>query len=136
MSVILRTSLLICILFYFMIILLLLKHKALELKYTLLWLAAGIMMALLVAFPDLLEMVIHLLGIETYMYGLFVICIAFIICILMALTSIVSRQLGKIQSLAQECAMLENRLRKLEGESMNENSFDNGGSRLYWKTCC
>mgnify|MGYP000015247120 FL=1 len=118
MSVILRTSLLICILFYFMIILLLLKHKALELKYTLLWLAAGIMMALLVAFPDLLEMVIHLLGIETYMYGLFVICIAFIICILMALTSIVSRQLGKIQSLAQECAMLENRLRKLEGESM------------------
>ena len=117
MSVILRTSLLICILFYFMIILLLLKHKALELKYTLLWLAAGIMMALLVAFPNLLEMVIHLLGIETYMYGLFVICIAFI-CILMALTSIVSRQLGKIQSLAQECAMLENRLRKLEGESM------------------
>ena len=53
MSVILRTSLLICILFYFMIILLLLKHKALELKYTLLWLAAGIMMALLVAFPNL-----------------------------------------------------------------------------------
>ena len=98
MSVILRTSLLICILFYFMIILLLLKHKALELKYTLLWLAAGIMMALLVAFPNLLEMVIHLLGRETYMYGLFVICIALIICILMALNILILPQMDALFS--------------------------------------
>ena len=48
------------------------------------------------------------------MNGLYVLCIGYIIIILMALTSIVSRQMMKIRTLIQENAMLEKRLRETE----------------------
>lgn len=110
----LRFSLILAVLCYFIIILSLLKRRALELKYTLLWLFAGLVMGLMLLFPEILLEIIHALGIETYMYGLFVLVLGFIICILMALTSIVSRQLKKINDLVQENAILEKRIRDLE----------------------
>ena len=48
---------------YFVLILLFLKNKAIELKYTLLWLLAGVCMAVLVFYPGLLTRIIHLFGI-------------------------------------------------------------------------
>lgn len=110
----LRISLIIGVICYFVIILYFLKKKEIELKYTLLWLFAGLVMGILIIFPELLSVILSLLGIKTYMYGLFVICIGFIICILMTLTSIVSKQLVKINNLVQEVAMLEKRVRELE----------------------
>ena len=113
----LQASLIFAVICYFIIILFFLKRKELELKYTLLWLFAGLIMGLMLVFPKALEWFIHLLGIETYMNGLYVLCIGFIICILLTLTSIVSKQLAKINSLIQENAMLEKRIRDLEKES-------------------
>ena len=113
-SEVLRISLIIAVICYFIIILLFLKRKELELKYTLLWIFAGLVMGLMILFPQILSWFIGMLGIETYMNGLFVLAIGFIICILMALTSIVSRQLKKINDLVQENAMLEKRVRDLE----------------------
>lgn len=121
LSGVLRITLIIAVVCYFVIILLLLKKKALELKYTLLWLFAGIVMGVILIFPEILFAVIHMLGIETYMNGLFALCISFILCILMAVTSIVSRQLKKINRLIQENAILEKRIRELEhAVSVNE----------------
>lgn len=114
LSGVLRITLMIAVICYFVIILLLLKRKALELKYTLLWLFAGVVMGVILVFPEVLLTVIHMLGIETYMNGLFALCIGFILCILMAVTSIVSRQLKKINRLIQENAILEKRIRELE----------------------
>lgn len=114
LSGVLRITLMIAVICYFVIILLLLKRKALELKYTLLWLFAGVVMGVILIFPEVLLTVIHMLGIETYMNGLFALCIGFILCILMAVTSIVSRQLKKINRLIQENAILEKRIRELE----------------------
>ena len=91
-----------------------LKRKALELKYTLLWLLAGIVMGAFIIFPQLLTYMVRILGIETPMNGLYVLCIGFIIIILMAITSIVSKQTMKIRILVQENAMLEKRLREAE----------------------
>lgn len=71
-------------------------------------------MGLLVIFPELLVRMIHMFGIEDNMNGLFIMCIAFILMILMALTSIASRQNMKIRSLVQEIAILEKRVRELE----------------------
>ncbi len=113
LSGVLRAALMLAVMCYFIIILFLLKRKALELKYTLLWLFAGGVMGLIL-FPKILLAVIRMLGIETYMNGLFALCIGFIICILMALTSIVSRQLKKINRLIQENSILEKRIRELE----------------------
>ena len=99
------------IIIFFILVLLFLKRKELSLKYTLLWLLAGSVMAIMVISPSVLT---KLLGIETPMYTLFVIGMGFILCILMALTSIVSRQNQKITKLIQTIGMLEKRIRDLE----------------------
>ena len=116
MSLQLRITLIITIAVYFIVILLLLKRKALQLKYTLLWLFAGLVMGVMVCFPDLLTRYVRFFGIISNMNGLFVLCIAFIIAILMALTSIVSRQMTKIRTLVQEMALLEKKIRELKKE--------------------
>ena len=113
----LRITLIVAVFCYFIVILYFLKQRALNLKYTLLWLLAGVVMGLLVVFPELLMRVRHLFGIEDNMNALFIMCIAFIIMILMALTSIASRQNMKIRRLVQEIGILDKRIRELEQES-------------------
>ena len=103
----LQIVLIITIILYFVIMCYFLKNKALSLKYTLLWLFAGAVMGILVAFPDLLIFFNRLIGIQGNMNGLFIWAIAFILCILLSLTSIVSRQNNRI-------ARLEKRVRELE----------------------
>lgn len=121
----LRCTLIVAVICYFIIILYFLKKRALNLKYTLLWLLAGVVMGLLVIFPEMLVRIIRLLGIEDNMNGLFIMCIAFMLMILMALTSIVSRQNTKIRSLVQELGILDKRIREMEqGEA-------NGTKRLH-----
>lgn len=113
----LRFTLIVAVVCYFIVILYFLKQKALNLKYTLLWLVAGFVMGLLVAVPELLVMIIHIFGIQDNMNGLFIFAIGFIIMILLSLTSIVSRQNQKIRTLTQELAILDKRVRELEQEA-------------------
>lgn len=110
----LQIVLIIAIVFYFVIILYFLKKRALELKYTLIWLVAGGVMFILVLFPQLMTGIIRLLGIQSNMNGLYLALIAFIIMILMTLTSIVSRLAYKAKTLTQEIALIEKRVRELE----------------------
>lgn len=110
----LRVTLAVALAMYFILILLFLKNRAIELKYTLLWLLAGLCMAVLVFYPGLLTRIIHLFGIMDNMNGLFIFCIAFLMMLVMELTSIVSRQAGKIRSLTQGQAILEREVRELQ----------------------
>lgn len=110
----LQITLSVAVICYFIIILYYLKRKMLELKYTLVWLAAGLIMGIMIYFPEILVRFVRMIGIESNMNGLFILCIAFIIMILMTLTSIVSRQQLKIRTLIQEISMLEKRIRELE----------------------
>lgn len=110
----LRTSLLLAVICYFILMLILLKRKAISLKYTLLWMVAGVVMAIMVMWPETLRFISSLIGIESNMNGLFILAIAFVIMILMSITSIVSKQSEKIKSLTQTIAMLEKRIRELE----------------------
>ena len=110
----LRITLCIAVICYFILILYYLKKRMLELKYTLIWLFAGLVMGIMIFFPELLVCFVRLLGIESNMNGLYVLCFAFIIAILMTLTSIVSRQTMKIKILIQELSILEKRVRELE----------------------
>lgn len=112
----LRVTLIIVVISYFIVILYFLKQKALNLKYTLLWLVAGAVMGILVVVPELLTQIIHLFGIQDNMNGLFLFCIGFIILILLSLTSIASRQNRKLRTLTQELAILDKRVRDLEKE--------------------
>lgn len=115
----LRLTLIFAVVLYFIIILYFLKQRALNLKYTLLWLVAGAVLGLLVAVPELLLVIIRIFGIQDNMNGLFIILIAFIIMILLSLTSIVSRQNRKIRILTQELALLDKRIREIECDKEN-----------------
>ena len=113
----LQITLSIAVVCYFIIILYYLKRRMLELKYTLIWLAAGIIMGIMIYFPELLVRFARMLGIESNMNGLYILCIAFILMILMTLTAIVSRQQMKIRTLIQEISMLEKRVREMESNA-------------------
>lgn len=113
----LRISLIAAVICYFIAILYFLKRKALNLKYTLLWLVAGLVMGILVVIPELLVAIIRVFGIQDNMNGLFIFMIGFIIIILLSLTSIASRQNGKIRTLTQELAILDKRVRELEQDT-------------------
>lgn len=112
----LRITLIIGMLCYFTLILVFLKNKSLLLKYALLWIFAGVFLGCMIIFPNILITIKNLLGIESNMNALFVLIIGFIIIILMALTSIVSRQSIRIRTLIQANALLEKRVRELENE--------------------
>ena len=116
----LRIALAGALVIYFILILVFLKKKAIELKYTLLWLLAGTVMALLIIFPNILPRFIHLFGITDNMNGLFIFCIAFLMMIVMELTSIVSRQAQKIRSLTQSQAILEREVGELKDRQGKE----------------
>lgn len=116
----LRIVLSVAVICYFIIILYYLKKRMLELRYTLIWLAAGLCMGIMVFFPSFLIDFVHLLGIESNMNGLFILCFAFIIAILMMLTAIVSRFAMKVRTLIQEISMLEKRIRELENQKNDE----------------
>ena len=110
----LRVVLIALVISYFIVILYFLKQKALNLKYTLLWLVAGFVMGILVVVPELLTKIIRIFGIQDNMNGLFIFSIGFIILILLSLTSIASRQNRKLRTLTQELAILDQRVRELE----------------------
>lgn len=117
----LRVFLIILVVSYFIVILYFLKQKALNLKYTLLWLVAGVVMGILVVVPELLTAIIHVFGIQDNMNGLFIFTIGFTILILLSLTSIASRQNRKLRTLTQEIAILDKRVRELEkGDSKSK----------------
>lgn len=118
----LQITLSIAVICYFIIILYYLKRKMLELKYTLVWLVAGVIMGIMIYFPELLVWFVRLLGIESNMNGLYILCIAFILMILMTLTSIASRQQLKIRILIQEISMMEKRIRELESKNNGKDS--------------
>ena len=110
----LRVVLIALVISYFIVILYFLKQKALNRKYTLLWLVAGFVMGILVVVPELLTKIIRIFGIQDNMNGLFIFSIGFIILILLSLTSIASRQNRKLRTLTQELAILDKRVRELE----------------------
>lgn len=110
----LRIVLAIALLLYYICIFYFLKKKSLTLKYTLLWLFSGLVMVLVLIFPQALERILHAMGIVELTNGVFgLVCFALLI-ILLSITSIVSMLNEKLRKLVQQCAMYEKRIRDLE----------------------
>ncbi len=102
------------IMFYFAVIFYLLKKKTLALKYTLMWIFAGIIMAIIAVFPVLLKKLSILVGFETPSNALFAVLLFVILLILISLTSIISGLNKMNVKLIQAVALLEKRVRDLE----------------------
>jgi hypothetical protein len=98
------------------IILFFLRKKSLSLKYTLLWLFSSLVMLVVCVFPNILNYIAKILGFEVPANALFSLLLAFVIILLLQLTSIVSKQSEKIKILIQTNALLEKRVRELEND--------------------
>lgn len=118
----LRILLLIAVCIYFILVFHLLKRKTLNLKYTLLWLASGIVMLALILFPQLLQAFALLVGISAPMNALFSMAFFCVIIILMSLTAIVSKQNRRNKVLIQSVALLEKRVRDIEEKAERGNT--------------
>ena len=117
MNIALRISLIIALLIYFSCIYMMLKKEKLNFKYSLLWIILGICMLFFIIFPSALEQLAKGIGIINYLNGLFAVVLFGLIILLMFLTTVASELSNKNRILIQECALLEERIRKLEKES-------------------
>ena len=124
MNLSLRITLIIALIIYFLYIHQMLKRKKLELKYSLFWIFAGIIMLFFVIFPKVLELIAMSLGIINYLNGLYSAILFGIIILLMYLTMLVSEFSGKYRKLVQESALLEQRIRELEKQIKGETRND------------
>jgi len=110
----LQISIIIGVLFFFGMIILLLKKSSLSLKNALLWLLTATVMLIFGLFPQLLVYISGLLGFEMPVNALFSLLLGFVILILLHQTAVISRQSENIKTLIQENALLEKRIRELE----------------------
>ena len=93
---------------------LLLKQKKLELKYSLLWLLGGLIMLILALFPQLLDSFSALVGVYSPVNALLAVMIGFGLMLMISFTAIVSHEKKEIVRLVQEVSLLEKRIRELE----------------------
>ncbi len=116
MSIALRVSLVLGILVYLIMIVVLLRKKSLNLKYSLLWLFMAAVLLILVLFPQLVSFIAHLIGIVSPINAIFLAFIFFILLLLISLTSIVSKQQRKIKTLIQHLAILQKQVEDIKNE--------------------
>ncbi len=87
------------------------KKRALELKYVLTWLACDVALLIFSFFPHLMDVVAQTLGIRAPINMLFFFGFIFSLIIIFSLTVALSRVTSKVRRMAQEIALLENKTR-------------------------
>lgn len=127
MSMVLRMSLSVGILIYFIFIIVFLRKKALTLKYTILWIFSGVIMLFILVCPGFIEWLSALLGIQTPSNTVFALTLFFNLIILMSISSIVSKLNEKLKAIIQYSALLEKQVHDLEqkassGKKENDNN--------------
>lgn len=117
----LRFFLLAGLVIYFIFLFVLLKKNSLALKYTLIWLLTGILMTLVVIFPNIIAVPLRHMGIVEWTNGIFALILLFLIIICISITSIVSMLNDRNRKLTQKCALYEKRIRELEKAVFKDN---------------
>lgn len=110
----LQMTAIIVIVAYFFVLFHLLKKQDINVKYSLLWIFAGLFLLVMAAFPQLLVKITVWMGVQLPSNALFLLTFIFIISILMSLTVVVSHAANRIRRLTQQTALLEKRIRELE----------------------
>lgn len=96
------------------------KKRALELKYVLLWLACDIILLIFALFPELMDVFSQVFGILSPVNMLFFFGFVFSLMIIFSLTVALSRVTGSVRRMAQEMALMEERLREYEDQKQGE----------------
>lgn len=116
MNTVLHVFLIAVVVIFTLIIVRYLTKRRLNLKYSLVWLAACFVMLVLAIFPSLVEKIGNLVGIVTVTSTVFLFAVMFMLVIILTLTMIVSNLNNRIYRLTQMQAILEKRVRELEAQ--------------------
>lgn len=120
MDRILRILLLVGTFIYLGIILYMLKHKKLTVRYSIIWLISGLILLVFAAFPYVVFVLRDLLHVEMPVNLVFTMLFGFVLLLLLSISCIVSGFAEKIKRLTQEAALLEKRVRELENKLNND----------------
>lgn len=101
MSNILRIELISLAVLFFVIVVRNVNKKNLQLKYSLIWIVAAVVLIIMAFFPNLVFAINHKVGIETPANLIFLLSNVWLIGMNFSLTVIVSRQSEKIKKLIQ-----------------------------------
>lgn len=110
MSINLRIFLSFILIFFIILIIHTIKKKRLLLKYSLLWLAASLFMSICIIFPQILNLICVLLGIELVSNLVFLLGFLILLVLTFVLTIIVSEQKKKIILLVEEVSIIKKEL--------------------------
>lgn len=110
MSMNLRISVLIFVILLVVSIFLILRKGKLSIRYAIVWLLACSIMLLLIIFPNILNLLIKLIGFEVQSNLVFSIFIVILLLINLSVTIILSSQKEKINLLIREVSMLKNQI--------------------------
>ena len=92
----------------------LIKHKKIEVKYSIIWLAFSATMILFALFPYLVLVLGDISGVANPVNFIFMTLFVFILLIMLSVSAVISGFSTKIKRLAQANALLEKRVRDLE----------------------
>lgn len=99
---------------YLGLILFLLKKRRLTVRYAIIWLFSAAVLLVFAVFPYVVLVITDLLGMAVPINTVFMLTIAFMLLLLLSLSSAVSSLAQKAKRLTQENALLEERVRRLE----------------------
>jgi hypothetical protein len=102
--------------FLLVLVLELVRRRALMERYALLWLLASVVILILAVWDEALGMISRQLGILSAPNALFFVAIAFILLLLLHFSAAMSRLTDQSKVLAQRQAILEQRLSEVEQE--------------------
>jgi len=114
MNNVLQIFLIASLVLFFIIIIRFVAKKQLNLKYSLVWLLADIVMIVVTIFPQIVDIVGSFIGIASPVNTIFLFGGIFLILIVLTLTFIVSHMINRIYRMTQSIALLEKRIRELE----------------------
>lgn len=103
-------------------VVLMLRNKKIELKFTLSWIFTGICFLVFAVFPGLLRFLSNLLHIVEPVNTLFLFTIFFILLIIFTLTIALSRNANRVKTLTQEIGIIKMELDKLADKLSNKPS--------------
>lgn len=99
----------------------LIKHEKIEIKYAIIWLAFSVVLILFSIFPHLVFVLGDITRVINPVNFIFMTQIIFILLILLSVSAVISGFSRKIKRLAQANAILEKRVRELE-EKINSHN--------------
>jgi len=95
-------------------VVIMIKNKKIELKYTLTWLLTAVTFIVLSIFPEALVLLSQLLNIQEPVNTLFLSIIFFMLLIIFTLTLALSRNASRVKTITQEIGIIKMELSRLE----------------------